>query len=123
MQRIPGAADELVEILAYHLEQACRLAGVGRSEAPPPVERAVEALMHAAEKAERREGIREADRYYARALELVGDEQVGAGARAAARPGRTLNTLGELRAGRGAARRGRRRGGRARPAPTFARGR
>ena len=45
--------------------------GVGRSEAPPPIERAVEALMRRAEKAERREGIREAERYYARALELA----------------------------------------------------
>jgi class 3 adenylate cyclase/tetratricopeptide (TPR) repeat protein len=72
--KIPGAAEELVEIVAYHLEQACRHAGVGRSDAPPPIERAVDALMKAAEKSERREGIREADRYYARALELVRDD-------------------------------------------------
>ena len=41
--------------------------------------------MRAAEKAERREGIREADRYYARALELARRRGVRAGARAAAR--------------------------------------
>src|SRR5262249_29368769 len=66
-----GVGDDLVEIVAYHLEQACRLAGVGRSDAPPPIERAAGALMLAAEKAQRREGIREADRYFARALELL----------------------------------------------------
>ena len=72
----PGASDEFVEFVAYHLEQSCKLGReVGRGGEPPPVERAVDALMRAAEKAERREGIREADRYYARALELVGDAQ------------------------------------------------
>jgi class 3 adenylate cyclase/tetratricopeptide (TPR) repeat protein len=73
---IPGAAEEFVEIVAYHLEQSCKLGReVGRGGEPPPIERAVGALMGAAEKAERREGIREADRFYARALDLVGDEQ------------------------------------------------
>ena len=121
MQRIPGAADELVEIVAYHLEQACRLAGVGRSEAPPPIERAVDALMHAAEKAERREGIREADRYYARALELVGDDASEQALELRLGRAGTLNTLGELQAGGGAARRGG-RGGR-RPARATSRAR
>jgi predicted ATPase/class 3 adenylate cyclase len=94
--RIPGLADEFVEIVAYHLEQACRHAGVGRSEAPPPIERAVEALMGAAEKAERREGIREADRYYARALELVGEEMSEQALEVRLGRAGTLNTLGEL---------------------------
>jgi class 3 adenylate cyclase/tetratricopeptide (TPR) repeat protein len=93
----PGAGDELVEIVAYHLEQSCKLGGqVGRSETPPPVERAVDALMRAAEKAERREGIREADRYYARALELVGDEQTEQTLELRLGRAGTLNTLGEL---------------------------
>ena len=93
----PGAGDELVEIVAYHLEQSCKLGSeVGRSETPPPVERAVEALMRAAEKAERREGIREADRYYARALELVGDEQTEQTLELRLGRAGTLNTLGEL---------------------------
>jgi class 3 adenylate cyclase/tetratricopeptide (TPR) repeat protein len=63
---------ELVEIVAYHLEQACRLAGeVSRSPIEPPVARAAESLMRAARKAERREGMREAERFYSRALAFV----------------------------------------------------
>jgi class 3 adenylate cyclase/tetratricopeptide (TPR) repeat protein len=66
--------DDYVEILAYHLEQACRLArSVARSPVEPPVTAAVAALRRSAEKAERREGMREADRFYVRALELVPD--------------------------------------------------
>ena len=95
--RIPGGADEFVEIVAYHLEQACRHAGVGRSEAPPPIERAVGALMRAAEKAERREGIREADRFYARALELVGDAQTDQTLELRLGRGGTLNRLGDVK--------------------------
>jgi class 3 adenylate cyclase/tetratricopeptide (TPR) repeat protein len=93
----PGTGDELVEIVAYHLEQSCKLGSeVGRSATPPPIERAVDALMRAAEKAEKREGIREADRYYARALDLVGEELTGQ--TLALRLGRagTLNRLGEV---------------------------
>jgi tetratricopeptide (TPR) repeat protein len=94
-----GTDEEFVEIVAYHLEQACKLAGaVGRSEVPPPVERAVEALMRAAEKAERREGIREADRYYARALELVGNEDVEQALDVRLRRGGTLRLLGDQQA-------------------------
>jgi class 3 adenylate cyclase/tetratricopeptide (TPR) repeat protein len=96
MQGIPGASEELVEILAYHLEQACRHAGVGRSDAPPPIERAVEALMSAAEKAERREGIREADRFYGRALEVIGDSESELALEALLGRAGTLNTLGQL---------------------------
>jgi class 3 adenylate cyclase/tetratricopeptide (TPR) repeat protein len=93
----PGAGDELVEIVAYHLEQSCKLArGVGRTEVPPPVERAVESLTRAAEKAERREGIREADRYYARALELVGEEPSAQALEARLGRAGTLDMLGEL---------------------------
>jgi class 3 adenylate cyclase/tetratricopeptide (TPR) repeat protein len=93
----PDVADELVEIVAYHLEQSCKLArGVGRTEVPPPVERAVEALTRAAEKAERREGIREADRYYARALELVGEEPSAQALEVRLGRAGTLDMLGEL---------------------------
>jgi class 3 adenylate cyclase/tetratricopeptide (TPR) repeat protein len=91
-----GVGDEVVEIVAYHLEQACKTAGVGRSDAPPPIERAVEALMAAAEKAERREGIREADRYYARALELLGDSETEQALEAKLGRGGTLSKLGDL---------------------------
>ena len=69
---LPDGSEEFVEILAYHLEQACLVAReVGRSEVPPPVDRAVEALSKAGEKAEQREGLREAHRFYSRALELI----------------------------------------------------
>jgi tetratricopeptide (TPR) repeat protein len=98
IQGIPGAAEELVEILAYHLEQACRHSGVGRSDAPPPVERAVDALMAAAEKAERRAGVREADRYYARGLELVGEEETEQTLELRLGRAGTLNRLGDFKA-------------------------
>src|SRR5215212_2152765 len=72
---IAGSDGEQVEIVAYHLEQACLLAReVGRVDAPPPVERAVAALQSAGEKAESREGVREAHRYYERALELAPED-------------------------------------------------
>jgi tetratricopeptide (TPR) repeat protein len=92
-----SAEDEFVEIVAYHLEQACKLGReVGRSEVPPPVERAVAALMRAAEKAERREGIREADRYYARALELAGEDETEQTLELRLGRAGTLNMLGDL---------------------------
>jgi class 3 adenylate cyclase/tetratricopeptide (TPR) repeat protein len=94
----PGASDEFIEFVAYHLEQSCKLGReVGRGGEPPPVERAVEALMRAAEKAERREGIREADRYYARALDLIGEAQTEQALELRIGRAGTLNTLGELR--------------------------
>jgi tetratricopeptide (TPR) repeat protein len=66
-----GGGDEFVEIVAYHLEQACLLAlDVGRTEVPPPVERAARELRRAGAKAERRGGIREAHGFYVRALAL-----------------------------------------------------
>jgi class 3 adenylate cyclase/tetratricopeptide (TPR) repeat protein len=73
---LPGGDDELVEIVAYHFEQACLFArAVAHAPEAPPVERAVEALVRAAEKAERREGYREALRFYARALGVVEDPE------------------------------------------------
>jgi class 3 adenylate cyclase/tetratricopeptide (TPR) repeat protein len=93
----PGTGDEVIEIVAYHLEQSCKLGReVGRGGEPPPVERAVSALMGAAEKAERREGIREADRYYARALDLVGEEQTEQTLELKLGRAGTLRKLGDL---------------------------
>ena len=93
----PGA-DEFVEFVAYHLEQSCKLGReVGRGGEPPPIERAVGALMRAAEKAERREGIREADRYYARALELLGDAHTDQTLELRLGRGGTLNRLGDVK--------------------------
>jgi class 3 adenylate cyclase/tetratricopeptide (TPR) repeat protein len=64
--------EEFIEIVAWHLERSCRLAGeVARTPVDPPVLDAVAALSAAADKAERREGWREAERFYARALDLV----------------------------------------------------
>jgi tetratricopeptide (TPR) repeat protein len=54
--------------------------------------------MRAAEKAERREGIREADRYYERALEIAGDELTGQTLELRLGRAGTLNTLGQLAA-------------------------
>lgn len=69
---LPGGSDELVEIVAHHLEQACLLAReVTRTTFSPPVIDAVRALTRAADKAEAREGIREANRFCTRALDLL----------------------------------------------------
>ncbi|MGH3035231.1 MAG: ATP-binding protein, partial [Gaiellaceae bacterium] len=98
---LPGSQDELIEIVAYHLEQACLIAReVARVPEPPPVLRAAEALRRSAEKAERREGLREADRFYARGLALLGDEH--GEQRAGLRLGRArvLIALGDIRAAR-----------------------
>ena len=66
------AADDLIELVAHHLEQACLLAmEVSAADAPPTLE-AVESLRLAALRAQRRSGIREAVRFYERALALVG---------------------------------------------------
>ncbi len=72
------SGDEFVEIVAWHLEQACRLSSeVVRSPIEPPLLDAAGALSHAARRAEQREGLREAHRYYTRALEvLCGQHQV-----------------------------------------------
>jgi class 3 adenylate cyclase/tetratricopeptide (TPR) repeat protein len=72
---LPGVADEFVEIVAWHLEQACRLSReVARSPIEPPLVAAAGALANAAARAERREGLREARRYYTRGLEVLGEE-------------------------------------------------
>jgi class 3 adenylate cyclase len=94
---LPGAGDEFVEIAAYHLEQACRFAReIARSPVPPPIVRAVERLTRAAGKAERREGYREAERFYARALEVVGNEEPELLAKTRLHHAGALVALGEL---------------------------
>jgi predicted ATPase/class 3 adenylate cyclase len=95
---LPGGEDEFIEIIAHHLEQACLLSReVAHSPIEPPVLEAAGALARAGEKAERREGIREADRFYARALGVVGDEHPEIAGELRLRRGRTLIGLGELR--------------------------
>ncbi|HJU37116.1 MAG TPA: AAA family ATPase [Gaiellaceae bacterium] len=75
VKSLPSGADEFVEIVAWHLEQACLLArGVTRSPIDPPVREAANMLAEAAGRAERRESLREAHRYYTRALDLLDDE-------------------------------------------------
>jgi predicted ATPase/class 3 adenylate cyclase len=71
-EALPTVADEFVEIVAYHLEQACRLTReIARATIDPPIDRAVHALSRAGERAEAHEGMREAERFYARALDIV----------------------------------------------------
>jgi class 3 adenylate cyclase/tetratricopeptide (TPR) repeat protein len=95
---LPSGDEELIEIVAWHLEQACRLAGeVAHSPVPPPIEAAMEALSRAAEKAERREGIREARSFYGRALALAGDDPSAGAVELRMRRARACAQLGELR--------------------------
>jgi class 3 adenylate cyclase/tetratricopeptide (TPR) repeat protein len=73
---VRGKAEEFIEIVAWHLEQACALSReVARSPIEPPLRQAAEALAKAASRAERRESLHEAHRYYTRALDVLGDEQ------------------------------------------------
>ena len=68
---LPGG-EVRIELVAYHLEQACFVAGeIDYADVDAPVADAVLALSRAAEKAERREGMREAERFYTRALALA----------------------------------------------------
>jgi class 3 adenylate cyclase/tetratricopeptide (TPR) repeat protein len=100
-EALPGGTDEHVEIVAYHLEQSCLLArAVARPAEPPPVERAVAALVRAGDKVERREGFREAERLYARALDLAGDADPALNTELSLRRARMLTGLGDLRSAR-----------------------
>jgi class 3 adenylate cyclase/tetratricopeptide (TPR) repeat protein len=96
VEDLPAPEEELVEIVAYHLEQSCRAAGeIAHSPEPAPVLRAAKTLTRAAEKAERREGFREADAFYARALAVLGDVDREALAELCLKRGRTRAALGE----------------------------
>ena len=98
LSRLPARFDEFVEIVAWHLEQACRLSSeVARSPIEPPIKEAADALANAARRAERRESLREAHRYYTRALDLLTDdhEELRTGLRL--RRADILMMLGELK--------------------------
>jgi class 3 adenylate cyclase/tetratricopeptide (TPR) repeat protein len=98
IDELPDGSDEFVEVLAYHLEQACLVAReVGRSEVPPPVDRAIEALANAGGKAEHREGLREAYGFYSRALTLVPETDLATALELRLRRANTHVGLGELR--------------------------
>jgi len=94
---LPGGEDQYVEIVAYHLEQSCRLVrDVGRTTVVAPVAAAAKALARAGQRAEWREGFREAERFYTRALDVLGasDNEQRLGLRL--RRGLVLKALGEL---------------------------
>jgi class 3 adenylate cyclase/tetratricopeptide (TPR) repeat protein len=89
--------DELAELAAHHLEHACRLAReLERSPVPPPVLEAADALRVVAEKAERREGLREADRLYERALGLLDEDWQETAVDLRLRRARITGALGHL---------------------------
>jgi class 3 adenylate cyclase/tetratricopeptide (TPR) repeat protein len=95
---LPASADELVEIVAWHLEQACRLSReVARSPIDPPVLQAAAALANAARRAERREGLREAHRYYTRALDVLGEADEALHFELSIRRADILMMLGQLK--------------------------
>jgi class 3 adenylate cyclase/tetratricopeptide (TPR) repeat protein len=95
---LPGSADEFVEIVAWHLEQACRLSReVARSPIEPPLLEAAGALANAARRAERREGLREAHRYYTRALDVLGEAHEDVQLELRLRRGDIAMMLGQLK--------------------------
>jgi class 3 adenylate cyclase/tetratricopeptide (TPR) repeat protein len=101
LETLPGGEDEFSEIVAYHLEQACLTARtVARPLEPPPLDAAVEALSRAAAKTERREGFREAERFYTRALELADEAEVAKRADLRYRRARMLVGQGDLKLAR-----------------------
>jgi tetratricopeptide (TPR) repeat protein len=90
--------EEFIEIVAWHLEQACGLSReVARSPIEPPIQQAADALAKAASRAERRESLREAHRYYTRALGVLREEHVELRAELRLRRGDILMMLGELK--------------------------
>lgn len=92
-----GGPEELVEFVAFHLEQSCLLGpAFGPESANLPVARAVAALSAAAEKAEHREGLREAHRFYERALALVKDAQSEVAVELRLKRAKMAAALGEL---------------------------
>ena len=95
---LPSSADEFVEIVAWHLEQTCKLSKeVARSPIEPPVREAAEALANAAGRAERRESLREAHRYYTRALDVLTEEHTELQAELRLRRADILMMLGDLK--------------------------
>ncbi len=95
---LPSSADEFVEIVAWHLEQACLLsAEVARSPIDPPIEQAAATLADAARRAERRESLREAHRYYSRALAVLDAEREELRTGLRLRRGEMAMMLGQLK--------------------------
>jgi tetratricopeptide (TPR) repeat protein len=95
---LPGSADEFVEIVAWHLEQACKLSReVARRPIEPPIRQAADALADAARRAERRESLREAHRYYTRALDVLDDQHTELQVELRLRRADILMMLGELK--------------------------
>jgi len=96
IDELQGELHEFTEIIAYHLEQACRLASditLGDTQAPTLA--AVQALQRAADKAEAREGMRESARFLGRAIDLLGDGFPETGAELTLRRARLITGLGE----------------------------
>jgi class 3 adenylate cyclase/tetratricopeptide (TPR) repeat protein len=101
VEDLPGAEDEFIEIIAYHLEEACRAAQeIAHSPEPPPVLRAATALAQAADKAERREGFREAEAFCARALAVLGETEGETAVELRLRRGRIRAAVGDLASAR-----------------------
>jgi len=98
---LPGSADEFVEIVAWHLEQACKLSReVARSPIEPPIRQAADALANAARRAERRESLREGHRYYTRALDVLTEEYAELQIELRLRRADILMMLGDLKEAR-----------------------
>jgi class 3 adenylate cyclase/tetratricopeptide (TPR) repeat protein len=96
--RLPSGADEFVEIVAWHLEQACLLSReVARSPIQAPTREAATMLAEAGGRAERRESLREAHRYYTRALDVLGDEHADVGVTIRVRRADMAMQLGDLK--------------------------
>jgi class 3 adenylate cyclase/tetratricopeptide (TPR) repeat protein len=95
---VRGKADEFIEIVAWHLEQACGLSReVARSPIEPPIRQAADALAKAASRAERRESLREARRYYTRALVVLDDQHAELQVELRLRRADIMMMLGELK--------------------------
>ena len=97
----PGEHDELVELVAAHLEQACLVASsLARRPFTLPLTETVDALMRSAERAERREGFGEAAGFVARALVVKSLEGGEPSRPLRIRLARLQIALGELEAAR-----------------------
>lgn len=98
VQNLPSSADEFVEIIAWHLEQACLISReVARSPIEPPFREAATMLAESGGRAERRESLREAHRYYTRALDVLGGEHADLRVTLRVRRADMAMQLGELK--------------------------
>ncbi len=96
ISQLPSGELEFAEVIAYHLEQACRTAAEIRTSSPAPTLAAVRALRRAGEKAEAREGMREAERFLGRALDLLGEALPETAVELRLRRARMMSGLGDL---------------------------